>query len=59
MAKVKITQIKSVIDRPLRQKGTIKALGLRKINHSVEHEVSPQIKGMIEKVKHLITVEEL
>lgn len=59
MAKVKITQVKSVIDRPHRQKGTIKALGLRKINHSVEHEVSPQIKGMIEKVKHLIKVEEL
>lgn len=59
MAKLKITQIKSIIDRPRRQKATIKALGLRKINHSVEHEVSPQIKGMVEKVKHLIKIEEL
>ncbi|MCP4440472.1 MAG: 50S ribosomal protein L30 [Aureispira sp.] len=59
MAKLKITQVKSIIDRPRRQKATIKALGLRKINHSVEHEVSPQIKGMVEKVKHLIKIEEL
>lgn len=59
MGKVKITQIKSIIDRSKRQKATIKALGLRKINHSVEHEATPQILGMVDKVKHLVKVEEV
>ena len=59
MAKVKITQVKSIIDRPRRQKATIKALGLHKINHSVVKEVNPQIQGMINKVAHLIAVEEV
>lgn len=59
MAKVKITQVKSIIDRSKKQKGTIEALGLRKINHSVEHEATPQILGMIAKVQHLVEVEEL
>ena len=58
MGKVKITQVKSLIDRPKRQKDTVKALGLRKINHSVVKEASPQILGMINKVSHLIKVEE-
>lgn len=58
MAKVKITQVKSVIDRPKRQKATMYALGLRKMNQTVEHEGTPQILGMINKVKHLITIEE-
>jgi large subunit ribosomal protein L30 len=58
MAKIKITQVKSVIDRPQRQKDTVRALGLRKINHTIEKEVSPQVMGMVEKVKHLIKVEE-
>ncbi len=58
MAKIKITQIKSLIDRPRKQKDTIKALGLKKINHSVVHEVSPQIMGMIAKVDHLVKIEE-
>jgi len=58
MAKVKITQIKSVIDRSKRQKLTMQALGLRKINRTVEHEATPQILGMIEKVRHLIKIEE-
>ncbi len=58
MAKVKITQIKSSIDRPKRQKDTLKALGLRKINQTVEHEANPQILGMVVKVNHLIKVEE-
>lgn len=57
MAKVKLTQVKSTIDRPERQRLTLEALGLRKINASVEHEDTPQIKGMIEKVKHLLKVE--
>ena len=59
MAKVKITQVKSIIDRPKKQKGTIEALGLRRINHSVEHEATPQILGMIAKVQHLVEVKEL
>lgn len=59
MARIKITQVKSTIDRSKRQKDTIKALGLRKVNASVEHEASPQILGMVEKVMHLITVEEI
>jgi large subunit ribosomal protein L30 len=58
MGKVKITQVRSIIDRSKRQKATIKALGLRKINHSVEHEATPQILGMIAKVSHLVKVEE-
>lgn len=57
MEKMKITQVKSIIDRPKRQKDTIKALGLRRINHTVEVEASPQILGMINKVSHLIKVE--
>lgn len=57
MAKVKITQVRSVIDRPKNQKLTIKALGLGKINRSVEVEKTPQINGMIAKVSHLVIVE--
>lgn len=59
MKKVRITQVKSTIDRPQRQKDTVKALGLRKISHSVEVENTPQIAGMINKVSHLLKVEEL
>jgi large subunit ribosomal protein L30 len=59
MAKVKITQTRSLIDRPKDQKLTIQALGLGKISKSVEVEATPQIKGMINKVSHLITVTEL
>jgi large subunit ribosomal protein L30 len=58
MAKVKITQIKSTIDRPRKQKETIKALGIRKMHQTVVHEATPQILGMIEKVKHLVKVEQ-
>lgn len=58
MAKVKITQVKSQIDRSKRQKDTLTALGLRKINQSVVKEASPQILGMIAKVSHLVVTEE-
>ena len=58
MAKVKITQLKSVIGRPNRQKLTIIALGLGKINRTVEVEATPQILGMINKVQHLVSVSE-
>jgi len=59
MKKIKITQVKSTIGRPERQKNSMQALGLRKMNHSVEHTLTPQISGIVEKVKHLITVEEI
>jgi large subunit ribosomal protein L30 len=59
MAKIKITQVKSVIDRSERQKRTIQALGLKKLNHSMIHEVNSQIIGMVEKVSHLIKVENI
>jgi len=59
MAKIKITQIKSVIDRSERQKKTIEALGLRKINHSVEDEATAAIIGMVKKVNHLVAVENI
>jgi large subunit ribosomal protein L30 len=59
MAKIKITQVKSAIDRPERQKLTLKALGLNKLNSSKELEATPQILGMVRKVTHLVTVEEL
>jgi large subunit ribosomal protein L30 len=58
MAKVKITQVKSLIDRAQRQKDTVKALGLKKMNDTVTVEVNPQIQGMINKVAHLVKVEE-
>lgn len=59
MGKVRITQIKSAIDRPQRQKDTIRALGIKKLHQTVEHEATPQILGMVEKVRHLVTVEEI
>ncbi len=59
MKKIKITQVKSAIDRPERQKLTLKALGLNKLNSSKEVEATAQILGMIRKVDHLVKVEEL
>lgn len=59
MAKIKITQIKSAIDRPQRQKLTLKALGLNKMNASREVEATPQIEGMVKAVSHLLKVEKL
>ena len=56
--KVTITQIKSAIDRPKDQKATLQALGCRKMNVPVEKEATPQVLGMINKVKHLLKVEE-
>lgn len=57
MAKIKITQIKSIIDRSERQKRTMKALGLNKMNQSVEVEANAAIVGMVRKVNHLIAIE--
>lgn len=59
MKKIKITQVKSGIDRSERQKLTLRALGLTKLHASKEVEATPQILGMVEKVQHLVKVEEL
>ncbi|MBK8880947.1 MAG: 50S ribosomal protein L30 [Bacteroidales bacterium] len=59
MAKIRITQVKSKNGKPERQKRTLEALGIRKLNHSVEHEATPQILGMVVKVRHLVIVENL
>ena len=58
MTKIKVKQVRSRIGRPKDQKRTLDALGLRKINAVVEHEATPQILGMVNKIKHLITVVE-
>ncbi|MCL4140026.1 UNVERIFIED_CONTAM: hypothetical protein GTU68_037386 [Idotea baltica] len=59
MAKIKVTQVKSQIGRLKNQKRTLEALGLRRLNQSVEHEATPSIVGMVNKVSHLVSVEEL
>lgn len=56
MATIKIKQVRSAINRPADQKATIKALGLSKLNQTVEKESNPQILGMIKKVQHLLEV---
>lgn len=58
MAKIKITLVRSSIGRPKDQKATVRALGLRKMNSTVLQEDSPQIRGMVNKVSHLVKVEE-
>jgi large subunit ribosomal protein L30 len=59
MGKVKVTQVKSASDRGAKQRGTIRALGLRRIGDSSIHEDKPEIRGMIRAVTHLVEVEEL
>jgi len=59
MGKVRITQIKSTIDRTHIQKATVKAFGIKKVHGSVELEATPQILGMIKKVQHLVKVENI
>ena len=59
MAKIKITQTGSRIGSTKRQKATLDALGLKKLNRTVEHENTPQIQGMVKKVMHLVKVEEV
>jgi large subunit ribosomal protein L30 len=59
MAKLKITQVRSTIGAKQNQKATVKSLGLRKIRQSVEKDDTPQIRGMIHTVRHLVTVEEV
>jgi len=57
MEKIKVTQVRSVIGRPKRQKLTMIALGLTKMNKTVEHNATPQILGMVDKVRHLVRIE--
>jgi large subunit ribosomal protein L30 len=59
MAKIRITQVKSKNGKPERQKRTLEALGIKKLNHSVEHEATPQILGMVKKISHLVKVENI
>ncbi|MGA2406708.1 MAG: 50S ribosomal protein L30 [Bacteroidales bacterium] len=59
MAKIRITQVKSKNGKPERQKRTLEALGIHKLNHSVEHEATPQILGMVVKIRHLVKVENI
>lgn len=56
MSTIKITQVRSILKRPKNQKLTIKALGLGKINRTVEKEATPQILGMVNTVSHLVSV---
>jgi len=59
MSKVRITQVKSKIGQSERHRGTLRALGLRKIGRSVEHEQNPVLEGMLRKVRHLVKVEDV
>ena len=58
MSKVKITQVKSTIDRHFSQKATMQALGIKKLHQTVEKEATPQILGMVKKVSHLLKIEQ-
>jgi len=58
MATLKVTQVKSKIGSTKRQKKNLEALGIKRMNHSVEKEDTPQIRGMIKKIEHLVEVEE-
>jgi len=59
MAKLKVTQIRSAQDKGSKQRGTIRALGMKRVGHSVIHDDRPEIRGMITAVSHLVTVEEM
>mgnify|MGYP001127086238 CR=1 FL=1 len=59
MKRIRIQLIRSIIDEPHRNKRTVKALGLRKLNSVVEHNATPQILGMVKKVHHLVKVQEI
>jgi large subunit ribosomal protein L30 len=59
MGKIRVTQVKSAIKKPKRQKLTLEALGLRKLHQTIEVEGTPQVRGMVAKVAHLVEVEEV
>lgn len=57
--RLRVTQVRSAVDRGAKQRGTIRALGLKRIGHAVEHADRPEIRGMIDAVSHLVQVEEI
>lgn len=57
MAKIKITQVRSIINRPAHERRILLALGIHKLNHSVEKEDTPSLMGMVKRVSHLVKVE--
>ena len=59
MSKLRVKLVKSPIDRPERQKKTLKALGLTKMQRTVEVEATPQVKGMVQSIQHLVIIEEV
>jgi large subunit ribosomal protein L30 len=59
MGKIKVTQVRSAIKRTVRQKRTLEALGIRKLHQTIEVEATPQVMGMVQKVSHLVKVEEV
>ena len=59
MKRIRIEQIKSAIDRPERQKRTLRALGIKKMHQVIEVDATPQIEGMVNKIKHLLSIEEI
>ncbi len=59
MSRLKVTQVRSAVDRGARQRGTIRALGIKRMGDSVVHEDRPEIRGMIRAVRHLVVVEEV
>ena len=59
MIKLKVSQVRSALDRGARQRGTLRALGIRRIGHTVVHNDKPEIRGMIKAVEHLVKVEEI
>ena len=59
MAKLRVTQVRSALSRGAKQQGTMRALGIRRIGQTVEHEDVPVIRGMIRKVEHLVEVKEI
>jgi large subunit ribosomal protein L30 len=59
VAKLRVTQVRSTVGKPPRQRHTVRALGLRRVRHTVTHEDRPEIRGMLAKVNHLVQVEEV
>jgi len=59
MKRIRITQVKSAIGRPLRQKRSLEALGIKRMHGTVEHNATPQIEGIVNSVKHLLVIEEV
>ena len=59
LAKLKVTQVRSATDKGAKQRGTVRALGLKRLGHSVVHDDRPEIRGMVRSVSHLVRIEEI